>query len=79
MSSRPFGPGTTRSRGPFTASKCQVDTEEEGRFDGAAVFEVDGQPFCYVRVDDCVGGHLSAAKARAQRIAESLNKTEGHA
>lgn len=67
-----------RSEGPFTAGKCQVHQEEPGVYDGAAVFDGEGQPFCLIAMDDCVGSDLHAAKARAQRIAESLNRTEGH-
>lgn len=67
-----------RSEGPFTAGKCQVHQEEPGVYDGAAVFDAEGEPFCLIAADSCAGGDLSAAKARAQRIAELLNKTEGH-
>ena len=67
----------TRSSGPFTAGKCQVFTEESGEYDGAAVFESDGQPFCLIPDDLAIGGN-AGARARATRIAESLNKTEGH-
>lgn len=65
--------------GPFTAGKCQVIDETPGHYDGAAVFDKEGDPFCYVLEDDCIGGDAAAAKARATRIAESLNRTEGHA
>jgi hypothetical protein len=65
-------------KGPFAAGKCQVHDETPGVYDGAAVFDAEGQPFCLIASDDCVGGDLSAAKARATRIAESLNLTEGY-
>ena len=65
------------SKGPFTAGKCQVYAETPGEYDGAAVFEADGQPFCLIADDLAIGGRPGAI-ARAQRIAESLNKTEGH-
>jgi hypothetical protein len=67
------------SKGPFTADKCELPGYPDGEGHGAAVFASDGFPFCYVCADDCVGGDVMAAVARATRIAESLNKTEGHA
>lgn len=58
--------------GPFTAGKCKCSA-----VDGAAVFDVTGETFCFVADDNCHGGN-SAARARATRIAEVLNKVEGH-
>lgn len=68
---------TTKAAGPFTAGDCVVHSEDGVTIDGAAVFDVEGQPFCLVADDDAVGGH-HGARARATRIAESLNRTEGH-
>lgn len=59
-----------RGKGPFAV----VADEATGR---AAVMDATGAGFCSVDRLDCHGHDLSAAKARARRIAESLNKTEG--
>lgn len=67
-----------RSEGPFSAGKCQVHDEMLGVYDGAAVFDSEGAPFCLIEMDNCIGGDLAAAKARATRIAEALNRSEGH-
>jgi hypothetical protein len=61
--------------GPFTAGKCMV--VDDANYDGAAVFSADGQPFCFVTDDIAVGGRAGAT-ARATRIAEMLNRQEGH-
>lgn len=61
--------------GPFSAGKCAVFDNE---IDGAAVFDAEGQPFCLIGDDMAIGGRQGAI-ARAQRIAESINRTEKHA
>lgn len=68
---------TNKAAGPFTAGDCVVHSDDGTTIDGTAVFDAEGQPFCLVADDDAVGGH-PGAKARATRIAESLNKTEDH-
>lgn len=59
-------------RGPFATADATSVTS------GSMVVDREGKPFCYVAAHDCHGGDKMAAKARAQRITESLNKTEGH-
>lgn len=54
--------------GPFT-----VDTPTVTRGGGVPVLNRIRQDFCFVMVDDCGKGGLTAAKARATRIAEALN------
>lgn len=66
---------TDRAAGPFTAGKCMVVSDDD--YDGAAVFEASGEPFCFVTDDIAIGGRAGAI-ARATRIAESLNWSEGH-
>jgi hypothetical protein len=55
--------------GPFTVKREHLT---------ALVMDASDEVFCVVNVRDCVGRDGDAAKARATRIAESLNKTEGH-
>lgn len=62
--------GRLKTSGPF-----MVQAEDEGN---ATVRDAAGEPFCWVIAAECVGGDKAAAKARATRIAESLNQTEGH-
>lgn len=59
--------------GPFTVGDCQVYTEEPGQYDGVAVFDSEGQPFCLIADDLAIGGR-AGARARAQRIAEALER-----
>lgn len=61
---------TDKSAGPFT-----VNAEDEGN---ATVRDQTGEPFAWIIAAECRGGDKAAAKARATRIAESLNRTEGH-
>lgn len=62
--------------GPFTAGPCD-DWAEGGEYDGVAVFSADDgrQPFALIDDDLCIGGR-AGAKARATRIAESLNRDQ---
>lgn len=57
--------------GPFAAQAYE-------NVDDVAVIDRGGARVCFVYAEDCAGGDKAAAKSRAQRIAESLNKTEGH-
>ena len=66
--------GTNTKVGPFTAGECDVFAEG-GEHDGAAVFSSDGQPFCLIDPDTCIGGK-SAAVERAKAIAAALNAAE---
>lgn len=61
-------------KGPFRAWKDKVDLFGQGS--AVPIVDSGDRPFAYVLLDDCVGGDLSAARARATRIAESLNRTE---
>lgn len=63
-------------KGPFTTKATKDATGPAG---SVVVLDASGETFCFVDSDYCVGGDLSAAKARATRIAEALNKGEGHA
>jgi hypothetical protein len=62
---------------PFTHGECQVFNEtifgHADECDGAAVFSADGQPFCLIDPDTCVGGKEGALE-RARVIAEALNR-----
>lgn len=40
------------------------------------VLDGGGEKFCWVDPADCAGGDRMAAKARAQRIVEALNKAD---
>lgn len=62
-------------KGPFVIATHKDKLVEEGT---AEVVDVTGATFCVVDREDCHGKDLAAAKARATRIGESLNKTEGH-
>jgi hypothetical protein len=68
---------TERSKGPFTIGDGSpiFGSGETAR----EIMDASGARFALVLSRDCAGGDLTAAKARATRIAESLNKTEGHA
>ena len=55
---------------PFTHGECSV--AEGGDHDGAAVFDADGQPFCLIDPDTCVGGKEGAIE-RARVITIALN------
>lgn len=55
-------------KGPFS-----VKAEDEGN---ATVRDQIGEPFAWVIAAECHGGDKSAAKARATRIAESLNRND---
>jgi hypothetical protein len=66
-------------KGPFSVPKEPLDlpAQDRNRQPLIPVIDAAGGTFCYVGLGDCHGGDLPAAKARARRIAESLNKTEG--
>lgn len=66
-------------KGPFSVPKEPLDLPAQDRQGGPllAVIDAAGETFCYVGLMDCHGRDLAAAKARARRIAESLNKSEG--
>jgi hypothetical protein len=64
---------TDVSKGPFAVDKAPLGSTKVN------ILDATGRPFVHVHMKDCAGGDLAAAKARATRIAESLNKTEGHA
>lgn len=58
--------------GPFTVAKTGAiinDTTPR-----ATVLDQIGEPFCYVLAEDCHGGDLAAARARATLIAEQLSR-----
>jgi hypothetical protein len=61
-----------RGDGPFQAQAYENTST-------VAVIDRSGEQFCLVYARDCAGKDKAGAKARAERIAESLNKTEGHA
>lgn len=69
--------------GPFTAKagdallgQIAVGGEDIEAVPAAVVFDQIGEPFAYVAPEDCHGGDMTAAKARAQLIAESLNRDD---
>jgi hypothetical protein len=70
-------------KGPFKVEKdlaylggdMAVGGEEPEMVQMVAVADAAGEPFCYVHPDDCAGGDLTSAKARATRIAEALNRS----
>jgi hypothetical protein len=66
-------------KGPFSVPKEVLPLPAADRQGGPLLPVIDaaGETFCYVGLMDCHGRDLAAAKARARRIAESLNKTEG--
>jgi hypothetical protein len=67
------------SSGPFAVRKNEVIAEAQGEpIFASTILDADGNCFAHVLNDDCAGMDAHAAQARAQRIAESLNKTEGH-
>lgn len=66
-----------QGKGPFVGERVKDDHGPTVLGDHAVIRDSTGAPFCYVATRDCHGGDLSAAKARATRIAESLNKSEG--
>jgi hypothetical protein len=71
--------------GPFRVEKglthlggdMAVGGEEPAMVQLVEVAGADGSPFCYVLPEDCHGGDMTAAKARATRIAEALNRSQG--
>lgn len=69
----PHGPAReSMPVGPFGSGEADV-YEEGGEHDGAAVFDEDGQPYCLIAADLCVGGKTGAL-ARAVTIASILNR-----
>ncbi len=56
---------------PFTSGECQVHDETAGRYDGAAVFAADSQPYVLIADDFCL--NHEEALARAADIAALLN------
>jgi hypothetical protein len=67
-----------RGKGPFAAGKGWQLSSNGGEHDVVPVEDAAGNEFALVFARSCAGRDKTAAKARAQRIAESLNKTEGH-
>lgn len=65
-------------KGPFAGQPFHDNDGPTVVGQGAVVRDATGAVFCYVSARDCHGHDIPAAKARAQRIAESLNRTEGH-
>lgn len=63
-------------KGPFAGVKFEDTAGPTVVGDGAVVRDSTEAVFCYVSARDCHGGDLSAAKARAQLIAESLNRDD---
>lgn len=61
--------------GPFKAAR-EGQVVEIGP--AVPVFDKTGRAMCWVALANCQGG-LDAGKARATRIAEALNRGEGHA
>jgi hypothetical protein len=57
-------------KGPFSVEKAYV----ANKWLAAQISDCGGRPFAYVMAVDCVGGDFTAAKARATRIAEALNR-----
>lgn len=67
-----------RGAGPFSVGK-PTDIHSNGEdYDVIELFDGEAKLFAVVFAQDCFGKSIAAAKARATRIAESLNKTEGH-
>lgn len=60
--------------GPFTAGKDTWSARELGDGEMLAVMDGAGEMFCYLQLNDCAGMDKAAAKARATRIAECLNR-----
>jgi hypothetical protein len=67
----------TTGKGPFSVFPNVHQLQDSGN-SPVVVTIVDGggQPFAFVRQNDCAGGDPTAAKARATRIAEALNRCE---
>jgi len=65
-------------KGPFVIANEPATLAPNGDLKAVQVVDQLGEPFCYVAPLHCHGQDWSAAKARAQRIVESLNRTEGH-
>lgn len=62
-----------KGKGPFRSARFDfADTP------GSVVFDCQRDVFCVIPAGTCAGSSEDAAMARATRIAESLNKTEGH-
>lgn len=77
MTDRNFG------EGPFEAKAAKallgefaVGGEDIEPVDCATVFDATGNAFCYIAPEDCAGRDMNAAKARATRIAEALNRDD---
>lgn len=68
-----------RSKGPFAAHKFTLNATGHDPIDGAIIVDSDQALFAFIPAVNCIGADPMAALARATRIAESLNKTEGHA
>lgn len=67
-----------RGKGPFTVGKpTEVHSNGED-YPVVEVLDSSGSVFAMVWAQDCCSNDVPAAKARATRIAESLNRTEGH-
>lgn len=62
--------------GPFTAGTYDVHTIASGYDTEGAVFDCQAGVFALVSPGDCHGLDLAAARARAQRIAEALNRND---
>lgn len=62
-------------KGPFSAAKEPHHRSALCGLECLAVLDAAGATFAWVVVSSAIGGDKSAAKARATRIAEALNRT----
>lgn len=60
-----------RGLGPFTIGEPLGGADKV-----VTVLDIGGQAFCTVHAAHCVGGDLPAAKARANRIAEAMDRAD---